>query len=210
MALNPAKRENLLRDATQFARRVRFVLPAANRFGNALWLEPADWMGLTEGAGLMQGLGPAPGVGLAEEGAQPGLPQPDIPGEIFVGIRESGGWSVYFGEDPVLQFNAGGELRRLYLAGCKLAASEEHLLVLNRKRSGGRVELVESRLERETERKLILVCRDYLERMWHHLRNNEFQWVEMVPADDPELRPAVTSLFENVCIHFRVAADRSV
>src|SRR5204863_2544475 len=43
-------------------------------------------------------------------------------GRIVAGFRRNGALSVFFGEDPVYQFNAAGELRRAYTDGKLLKA----------------------------------------------------------------------------------------
>jgi hypothetical protein len=40
--------------------------------------------------------------------------QPDV---IVAGFKRSGGWSIYFGADPVYQFDADGRLRRAFAHG---------------------------------------------------------------------------------------------
>ena len=36
---------------------------------------------------------------------------------IVAGFKRSGGWSLYFGSDPVYQFDADGRLRRAFVDG---------------------------------------------------------------------------------------------
>ena len=52
--------------------------------------------------------------------------------EIFIGARKQGGWSIYFGEDPVYQFNAEHKLRRVHFNGQNYVAEQGKLLKLNR------------------------------------------------------------------------------
>ena len=52
--------------------------------------------------------------------------------EIFIGARKQGGWSIYFGEDPVYQFNAEHKLRRVHFNGQNYVAEQGKLLRLNR------------------------------------------------------------------------------
>lgn len=62
--------------------------------------------------------------------------------ELFVGCRASGGWSLYYDETPVLQFNSQGLLRRLVVGGSCLLAEKGQLLRLERQSLGGRVQPV--------------------------------------------------------------------
>jgi len=106
MAINRQPREDLMRDATAYPRRLLLHHPRCNA--------------------------------------------------IFIGFRNQGGWSVYFGEDPVYQFNAQQKLRRVHFEKQNYAAEQGKLLRLNRQRpqnqslnlqnlnqqnSGGRIEL---------------------------------------------------------------------
>ncbi|MEM9365057.1 MAG: hypothetical protein AAGD07_03605 [Planctomycetota bacterium] len=52
--------------------------------------------------------------------------------EVFVGFRADGQASLYWDQDPVFQFNAAGELRRVYIAGMKLLVQDQQLLILKR------------------------------------------------------------------------------
>ena len=57
-----------------------------------------------------------------------------FPETIVVGFRRTGEGSVYFGPDPVYQFNGAGELRRGYRAGRLIKAEQGRLVFLDRLR----------------------------------------------------------------------------
>lgn len=61
---------------------------------------------------------------------------------IVVGFRKSGSLSLFFGEDPVFQFNSHGELRRAYRRGLLYKAVQGRLVSLQRVRSDDKTELV--------------------------------------------------------------------
>lgn len=61
---------------------------------------------------------------------------------IVAGFRHSGAVSLFFGEDPVYQFNAQGELRRAYRRGLLYKAVGGRLASLRRDRSESKTELV--------------------------------------------------------------------
>ncbi|HEX3599001.1 MAG TPA: hypothetical protein VHU84_02590, partial [Lacipirellulaceae bacterium] len=42
---------------------------------------------------------------------------PDSPQQVIIGFRANGALSIFFGEDPVYQFNSAGDLRRAYWNG---------------------------------------------------------------------------------------------
>lgn len=66
--------------------------------------------------------------------------QPQTP--IVAGFRKSGSLSLFFGEDPVFQFNSHGELRRAYRHGLLYKAVQGRLVSLQRVRSDDKTELV--------------------------------------------------------------------
>ena len=57
------------------------------------------------------------------------------PEPVFVGFRRESSFSVYFGGDPVLQFNAEGEVRRAFFAGLLYKAETGQLVELRRERT---------------------------------------------------------------------------
>jgi hypothetical protein len=61
---------------------------------------------------------------------------------IVAGFRASGSLSLFFGEDPVYQFNSHGELRRAYRCGLLYKAVRGRLASLRRDRSELKTELV--------------------------------------------------------------------
>jgi hypothetical protein len=61
--------------------------------------------------------------------------------EVMVGFRALGQASLYCGADPVFQFNAQNQLRRVYFRGEKLAAHGGKLERLTRDRQGGKIRL---------------------------------------------------------------------
>lgn len=83
---------------------------------------------------------------------------PVEPRRVFIGMRSTGGWSVFFGEDPVLHFNSSGQLRRLYCDGRKYSASQGHLMELTRGNEGPRVNMLQKRLAPEIEHALLEKC----------------------------------------------------
>src|ERR1700704_5517811 len=68
-------------------------------------------------------------------------------GHIVAGFRRNGALSVFFGEDPVYQFNAAGELRRAYTNGKLLKADRGRLAALQRVRTQNEVQLVRHELD---------------------------------------------------------------
>jgi hypothetical protein len=71
---------------------------------------------------------------------------------VVVGFRRDGSLSVYFGADPVYQFNAAGELRRAYVGGLLYKAERGRLVELTRVREPARVVLLRRELDDERQR----------------------------------------------------------
>ena len=59
--------------------------------------------------------------------------------KVIVGFRDQDQFSLYCGEDPVFQFNADAELRRVFFDGVVYRASAGDLLRMIRASRGGRV-----------------------------------------------------------------------
>jgi len=101
---------------------------------------------------------------LFKDADDPG--QPGVVGTIFAGFRADGAFSVFFGHDPVYQFNADGELRRAYASGMLFKAAQGHLSSLERVRTASEVQLVRRELAGMDEA-------EFLEAMSQRLRQLE-------------------------------------
>lgn len=67
----------------------------------------------------------------------PGATEP-----VVVGFRRDGAASIFFGEEPVYQFNTLGHLRRAYYDGLLYKAERGRLVSLRRQRVPGEVQLL--------------------------------------------------------------------
>lgn len=67
---------------------------------------------------------------------------PDETETIVAGFRRNGAASLFFGADPVYQFNAMGELRRAYVGGKLYKAERGTLVQLTRVRTADETQLV--------------------------------------------------------------------
>lgn len=77
------------------------------------------------------------------------------PEHVTAGYRENGALSLFFGPDPVWQFNAAGELRRGYLSGKLLKADDRRLVEMTRERTAESTRLL-SRLLTTDEQNAVL------------------------------------------------------
>jgi hypothetical protein len=71
----------------------------------------------------------------------PGEPEP-----VTIGFRAGGSFSIFFGSDPVYQFNAAGQLRRAFVRGVLYKAEQGRLVGLDRVRTADGVALVRTEL----------------------------------------------------------------
>jgi hypothetical protein len=72
-----------------------------------------------------------------------------LPGQsqhLTAGFRRDGGLAVFFGADPVYQFNPRGELRRAFADGRLYKAEHGRLIALDRRREAGQVVLLRHEL----------------------------------------------------------------
>lgn len=86
------------------------------------------------------------------------IPTPDGAAEqvVVAGFRTNGALSLYFGADPVWQFNVRGELRRAYRAGALLKAERRRLVEMVRERSDDSVILRSRELHCPTTENVLL------------------------------------------------------
>jgi hypothetical protein len=68
--------------------------------------------------------------------------QRESPPHLVIGFRHNGALSIFFGAEPVYQFNSMGQLRRAYCDGLLLKAARGRLVSLRRERQTYEVQLV--------------------------------------------------------------------
>lgn len=105
------------------------------------------------------------------------------PTPIVAGFRKSGSLSLFFGEDPVYQFNAQGELRRGYRHGRLYKAVRGRLASLQRVRSDEKTELVRHDLTISEQTHLVDDMIIHLSDFALLLNSNDFDVNGQVPAD---------------------------
>ncbi len=74
---------------------------------------------------------------------------------LIVGFRSQGQMSIYCGADPVFQFNAERQLRRVYYQGRRFAADNGHLFELTRQTRGGKVEFESNQVDPQTQMEIL-------------------------------------------------------
>ena len=102
---------------------------------------------------------------------------------IVTGFRRNGALSIFFGEDPVYQFNATGELRRAYSDGKLLKADRGHLAVLQRVRSQHEVQLVRHELNETEVSQFLAKMANHLQALSALINTNAYHVAGQVPPD---------------------------
>ena len=91
-----------------------------------------------------------------------------IPGDsepVFAGVHSEGRLSVYFGQDPVYQFNSCGQLRRAYVEGFLYRTQGKTLAKLHRERSPDQTVLARSDLNSDELSQFLTAMDDRLTRL---------------------------------------------
>jgi hypothetical protein len=106
---------------------------------------------------------------------------------IVIGFRQDGAASFFFGADPVYQFNAAGELRRVYLAGLLYKAQRGKLIALRRERSATEVTLLRTELSDADTAALLQAMQQRLQTLREAFSTGSFTVAGQVPpnADVP-------------------------
>ncbi len=122
------------------------------------------------------------------------------PGEtelVIAGFHRDGRLSLYFGPDPVFQFDSQHRLRRAYARGFLYRTQGETLARLARQRTQEQTLLVRHDLEPAELDTFRTDAKTRLERLQKGLVQSEVQVVAQVPAEDnllPDLEQALTSI----------------
>jgi hypothetical protein len=109
------------------------------------------------------------------------LPTDDLQ-HIIAGFRRNGAFSVFFGEDPVYQFNVAGELRRAYCDGKLVKAIRGRLAAMQRVRMQHEVQLVRHELSREEEAVFLRQMNERFRHLSELINANQLEVVGQVPS----------------------------
>jgi hypothetical protein len=108
----------------------------------------------------------------------PGYPQPAV-----AGFRSNGCVSLFFGADPVYQFNTLGQLRRAYVDGLLYRADRGRLASISRSRLSDRVQMTRSDLDVETQSRFLGEMRAHLDVLRGALESEQCEILGQVPAN---------------------------
>ena len=111
-------------------------------------------------------------------------PAGDPPAEhVVVGFRAEGALSVFFGSDPVYQFNTAGQLRRAFCDGLLFKAVRGRLVSLRRERGEHEVQLLRHELSDDEQTGFLSQMGDRLQRFILLMETGRITIVGQVPPD---------------------------
>lgn len=108
---------------------------------------------------------------------------PDFGEAVIVGFRRDGSASVFFGPDPVYQFNSRSELRRAFVDGQLLKAEDGRLASLRRERTSDAVHLVRHDFTDVEQNTLLASMHAQLQSLRSAIEANQASVVGQVPAE---------------------------
>lgn len=123
---------------------------------------------------------------------------------IVVGFRRNGAGSIFFGADPVYQFNADDQLRRAFVDGLLYKAEKGRLVALRRERDAQQVSLLRHEL---TDSETDAFCASFDARkqsLQFDLENGGGEIVAQVPTDK-DLATRVVEWLANLSYPIRFA-----
>ena len=102
---------------------------------------------------------------------------------VVVGFRRTGCGSVFFGGEPVYQFNTQGELRRAFAEGRLYKAEGRHLVSLARQRTAGEVQLLRHELTIEETARFLEQMQSNLRELSEAISSGEGRVLRQVPEN---------------------------
>ena len=109
-----------------------------------------------------------------------------VPGEpelVVAGFHSNGGLSIYFGSDPVYQFNRTGRLRRGYVDGALYRTQGATLARLIRHRTATATELQRHDLAEQELEEFLAVMRRRVQRLLAAIAQNQTTIQRQIPTD---------------------------
>ena len=127
------------------------------------------------------------------EFSYPGLAQED---HVIAGFRRTGRLAMYFGADPVYQFDEQHRLRRAYVSGQLYRTQGETLACLTRKRSPEETVLLRHDLEPDELEAFRKAARNQLIELLQAIQFNAVHVIAQIPAEGNILAEVATALEE--------------
>lgn len=109
------------------------------------------------------------------------LAVPGEPEHVIAGFRDNGVFALYFGPDPVFQFDAQGRLRRAFVEGDLYRSQSTTLARLTRTRSTDEVNLVRHDLDSDELSRFLATMQEKLTRLREAVEKGAAVVVRQVP-----------------------------
>lgn len=122
------------------------------------------------------------------------LRTPSFPEPIVAGFRRNGLLSVYFGADPVVQFNGEGRLRRGFWRHELLKAEGGKLVRMRRERTDTESLLVSVPMSTNEQDEMLRRMETLLDALVDDLASERFEIVGQVPPGDDVVGKLLASL----------------
>jgi hypothetical protein len=111
------------------------------------------------------------------------LQVPAIEAPVVAGFRRDGSFAIFFGGDPVYQFNSARLLRRAFVAGLLYKAERGRLVRLRRERTAAETTLVRQALGPEEEQAFLADATERLHALASALQQQQCMLTGQAPPD---------------------------
>jgi len=122
---------------------------------------------------------------------------------IVVGFRRDGSGSIFFGADPVYQFNSRFELRRAFIQGLLIKAVGGSLASLRRDREQSAAVMLRHDFNEEETRQFLFGLEQWIHKLRASLENQEYQVTGAVP--DNKVVDRITNWIASLDSPIRIA-----
>lgn len=129
----------------------------------------------------------------------------DIEPVVFCGFRDTDAFSIYWGQDEVIQFNAHKAIRRGYWQGQMIASYLGQLHWLKRDPSQARTQLSRERFSPDEQERFLKLAQTRTAQMRSRLQSNAYALIGQVPADGDAVARILDWLLENQTAPFPLA-----
>lgn len=102
---------------------------------------------------------------------------------VTIGYRSSGALSIFFGQDPVYQFNDAGQFRRGYIDGELLKAESGRLVRMRRERDDQKTTLVSTSMSDVDQAEVIVKIEWRLSEFAESIEEGETTCTAIIPED---------------------------
>ena len=130
-------------------------------------------------------------------------------GPVVIGFRSNGAASIYFGEDPVYQFNRDDELRRSHWRGQRIKAQQRQLKLVQRDSGSSRMHLLTTDLDAPQTKQFVDELANHLEQLRGVVHHRNLRVIGQIP-EHPDLLPRLHRWLESLGSHPTIAMSPGV